>query len=641
MRKLSAIALGLVLFAPAARAQEEEGAAALDTLDLFHAPPIVVTADRVEIPVSRVGVTTTVITRAEIERAQYRTVADALRHAPGVEIVQTGGFGGVTSAFLRGSGPEHAVVLVDGIELNDPSAPAGAYDLAGLLIEDVERIEIVRGPQSALHGSHAMGGVIQVLTRVGSGPPKATTRLEAGAHGTLHAAARVDGGEAALGWGIQATRRQTDGVSAAAGGAERDAGESTGASAVLEWRPEGRWALRGTLRGRWGEAEIDQGAGASSDDPNFVSDATELAGHVEARFRTSGGRWEQSLGLGLTRHERESRDRPDPARELTRSLGEFDGRRWKLAWQSDLRWGAHRLVAGLDQEVETARTFFASDGEFGPFESEMPETSARTTGVFAEDLVALGDRAHVAVGIRADDHSRFGGVVTYRVAPVLALVPGLRLRGAVGTGFRAPGLSQLLDPLFGNPDLDAERSRGWEAAVEAGPRNGTLQAGATWFDTRFEDLIVFDGEALRNVREAETRGLELTAGARPAESVAVRAAYTFMEAEETAGPEAGTRLVRRPRHAADLRIDLVRGSADASLGLHWVGEREDLDFSVFPAARVSLDGYLTARLAASWRWTERIRVFGRVENLTDERYEEIYRFGTVGRAVHAGITAGF
>jgi len=639
MRKFSAIALGLLLVAPAARAQEQE--AAEDTLGLFHAPPIVVTADRVETPVSQVGVTTTVITRAEIERAQYRTVAEALRDAPGVEVVQTGGFGGVTSAFLRGSGPEHAVVLLDGIELNDPSAPAGAYDLAGLLTDDVERIEIVRGPQSTLYGSHAMGGVIQVLTRVGSGPPEATTRLEAGALGTLHAAARIDGGEGALGWAVHAARRQTDGVSAAAGGVERDAGESTGGSAVLEWRPEGPWSLRGTVRGRRGEAEIDHGGGASSDDPNFVSDATELAGHVEARFRTSGGRWEQSLGLGLTRHDRESTDRPDPARELTSSLGEFDGRRWKLGWQNDVRWGVHRLVTGIDHEVETARTSFASDGEFGPFETEMPETSARTTGVFAEDLVVLGERAHVALGVRADDHSRFGGAVTYRVAPVLLLAPGLRLRGAIGTGFRAPGLSQLLDPLFGNPELEAERSRGWEVAVEAGPRNGALHAGATWFDTRFEDLIVFDGEALRNVREAETRGLELTAVARPTESVAVRSAYTFMEAEETAGPETGTRLVRRPRNAADLRIDVVGNRADASLGLHWVGEREDLDFSAFPAARVSLDGYLTARFAASWRWTERIRVYGRVENLTDERYEEIYRFGTVGRAVHAGITAAF
>ena len=143
MRRLLAIALALLALAPAARAQE---GAAPDSLELFHVPRIVVTADRVETPITEVGVATTVITRAEIERAQYRTVAEALRHVPGVEIVETGGFGGVTSAFLRGSGPEHAVVLVDGIELNDPSAPAGAYDLAGLLTEDVEQIEIVRGP---------------------------------------------------------------------------------------------------------------------------------------------------------------------------------------------------------------------------------------------------------------------------------------------------------------------------------------------------------------------------------------------------------------------------------------------------------------------------------------------------------------
>ncbi|HET9581743.1 MAG TPA: TonB-dependent receptor [Gemmatimonadota bacterium] len=639
MKKLAALASGLLLLAPAARAQQD--ATATDTLDLFHAPPLVVTVDRVETPASQVGVTTTVITRAEIERAQYRTVAEALRHVPGVEIVQTGAFGGVTSAFLRGAGPEHTIVLLDGIELNDPSAPAGAYDLAGLLTDDVERIEIVRGPQSTLHGSHAMGGVIQVLTRVGSGPPQAAGRLEAGARGTLHASARVGGGQGALGWAIQAARRQTDGVSSAAGGVERDAGESTGGSAVFEWRPTGPWSMRGTVRGRSGEAEIDQGGGPASDDPNFVSDASEVAGHVEAGFRSLGGRWEQSLGLALTRHARETRDHPDPARELTSSRGEFDGRRWKLAWRNDVRWGSHRVVAGIDHEVETAETSFVSDGEFGPFETAMPETSARTTGVFAEDLIALGDAAHLAVGIRADDHSRFGGAVTYRVAPVLRVAPGLRLRGAVASGFRAPGLSQLLDPGFGNPELVDERSRGWEAGLETGRPDGPLQSAATWFDTRFDDLIVFDGDALRNVREAETRGLELTAVVRPATSVALRGAYTFMEAEETAGPEAGTRLVRRPRHAADLRIDLARGRTDASLGLHWVGEREDLDFSTFPAARVTLDDYMTVRIAASWGWTGQLRVFGRVENLTDERYEEIHLFGTVGRAVHAGITAVF
>ncbi len=639
MRRSWMVAALLVLMPSPTFAQERETPP--DSVDLVHAPPIVVTASRVETPLSEVGAAMTVITRAEIERRQYRTVADALRDVPGLHIVRTGGFAGLTSVFLRGAGSGHTVVLLDGIELNDPSAPSGAYDLAGLLTEGVERIEILRGPQSTLHGSNAMGGVIHVVTATGQGPPEGSSRVEVGTYRTLHGAARVAAGSDEWAWSVQVDRRQTDGISATAGGAEHDAGESTGGSAILEWSPAGEWRIRGILHGRDGEVENDQGGGVGADDPNFVSGTAEVAGSVEVRFDVAPAWWKPRLELAFTRHDREAVDEPDPARPLTRSRSVFDGRRWKAIWQNELLLGAHRVVAGIDHEVESADSRFASDGEFGPFESELPEVSARTTGIFAEDRVAIGSRAHLALGIRADDHSRFGGVVTYRAAPVLHLGQTVRLRGALGSGFRAPGLSQLLDPAFGNPDLEPERSDGVEAGIDLVSRDGDLRAGATWFATSFEDLIVFDGEALRNVGEAESQGLELTAEAEVGERLDLEVSYTYMDTEEVTGEDAGRPLLRRPRHAASLAGGYLFGSAEVGFLIRRVGAREDLDFTTFPSPRVELDGYTTLRLTAAYGWGDRFRLFGRVENLTGAEYEEIFQFGTPGRAVYGGVSATF
>lgn len=612
-----------------------------DSLELVHAPPIVVTASRVETPLAEVGSAMTVITREKIERRQYRTVADALRDVPGLEIVRSGGFGGLASIFLRGSGPAHAVVLVDGIELNDPSSPDGAYDLAGVLVDGIERIEILRGPQSTIHGSNAMGGVIQILTRGGEAGAGGLSRIEAGAYGTWHGAARVAGGSGAWSWTVGGQRRQTAGISASAGGAERDAGESTGASARVEWAQGDAWQIRGTLSGRDGHVQLDQGGGAAADDPNFVSEADELAGRIEVRLDPGPSWWRPSLELALMRRDRETLDEPDPARPTTRSRSVFDGRRWKAAWQNELFLGTHHVVAGIDHEIESAASRFASDGDFGPFESELPEVSARTTGIYVEDRMGIGGRALVALGLRADDHSRFGGVVTYRVSPVLNLDGGVRLRGSIGSGFRAPGLSQLLDPAFGNPDLEPERSDGFEAGIDVGLGEGAWRAGATGFATRFEDLIVFEGDALRNVGEARSRGIELTAGARLTDGLDLDAAYTFMDTEEETGVDAGRPLLRRPRHAASVALGYSRGRAEIGLLLRSVGAREDLDFSAFPSRRVELDGYSTLRLTADYRWSESLRTFIRIENLTGTDYEEIFQFGTPGRGVYGGLSASF
>ncbi|HUP00332.1 MAG TPA: TonB-dependent receptor [Gemmatimonadota bacterium] len=616
-----------------------------DSLDLIHMPPIVVTATRTPAPPEEIGSSITVVTRQEIERRQYRTVIEALRAVPGVAVAQAGP-GGVASVFLRGAGSDQTLVLLDGIELGDPSTPNGAYDLAHLTTANIERIEIVRGPQSTLYGSTAMGGVIHVLTRGGAGPARLRMGAEAGKHGNFQGRAGLSGGSEALGYSAVGIRRRAGGFSAASpvdGDAEPDDHDVSEFSGRLGWRPGGPLALDFTLRASDAATDRDQ-EGPGGDDPNAVTEAELLA--LSARGAAHGwdDRWATAFGVSLVHHDRASRDDPDAARPEERSRSRFEGRRWKLDWQNDFAlWPSQRLTAGIETERESAETAFTSDGAFGPFESVFPEESARTTGAFIQHQAGFGDALFLVAGGRLDDHSRFGRAMTWRVSPTFRIAAtGTRLKAAYGTGFKAPSLFQLFDPGFGNPALEPEESAGWEAGVEQDLARNHLRVALTGFGTKFEDLVGFTfPEGFRNISAAETRGLEVWASAFPAAGVRIGGSYTFTDAEDASGGEEdGRPLLRRPRHQANLDADADVGRrGNVAFGARWVGARDDFDFSGFPALRVTLDGYLLVRLAAGYDVSDTVHVFGRIENLFDEEYEEVLHFGTLGRAATIGLQA--
>ena len=629
-------------FSTGAHAQEEA-----DTLDLVHMPPIVVTATRTPLSPAEIGSSITVVTREDIERRQYRTVLEALREVPGVAIAQAGP-GGVASAFLRGAAADHTLVLLDGIRLNDPSSPNGAYDLAHLLTEGVDRIEIVRGPQSTLYGSAAMGGVIQILTRRGEGPPVPTIALEGGTHGAFHGSLGLAGSTGTLGYSTELVRRATDRVSAAtapSGDAERD-GHRVGAfSGRLDWRPAASLAFGLTLRTSDAETDRDQ-EGPGGDDPNAVTEADEVALRVEGRIAAWEDRWEGTVGASFADHDRESRDEIDERHPLERSRGTFDGRTWQFEWQNELALAeAQRLTFGVETQRETATTTFESDGEFGLFESVFPEASARTTGAFVQHHAGFGGALFLTIGARADDHSRFGTATTLRATPSLHLEEtGTRIKASYGTGFKAPTLFQLFDPQFGNADLQPEESAGWDAGLEQDLVGGRLRVAATIFATRFDDVVGFDfPDGFRNVSAATSRGAEAWASAFPMTGIRLNGSYSFNDTEdESGGEEDGKPLLRRPRHQASLDLGVQVGDrGQVALGARFLGEREDRDFSVFPAERVTLDGYSLVRVAASWQLTDGVRLLGRIENAFDEEYEEAKHFGTEGRTAFVGVRADF
>jgi vitamin B12 transporter len=637
-RALTLAAAAGLLLARSATAQD----AAADSADVVRVPPIVVTVSRVEIPAADVASSITVVTREEIEARQLTTVREALMTVPGVSLVRAGGPGGATTVFLRGASSEHALVLLDGIELNDPSLPTGGYDLATLGTAGIYRIEVLRGPQSAVHGSSALGGVINILTRRGEGEPRIELGLDGGSYGSASGSASTLGARGGWSWFANVSRRTTDGFSASPerlGNVEDDGSRTTGLDLRVDRRAG---AVSLALVGHLDDSatDLDQ-TGPGGDDPNRRLEDREAGLLVEIRSGAAGDRWRPTVSLGWSRHDRESLDDPDPAHPSALERGEFEGASWKLAWINDLDLGRiGRLIAGVETERERAVTSFVSEGEFGPFASEFPERTARTTGAFTELRSEPAGGLSLAVGARTDDHDRFGAAVTVRVAPAFAIrSTGTRLRATWGTGFKAPTLFQLYDPTFGSPELDPERSRGWDAGVDQALASDRVRFSVTGFGTRFENLIAFASEGYRNENESSARGVETSVAAVLAPSFHVIASYTHTRTESETGPDAGLELIRRPRHQGSVDADWTpeRGP-DVSIGVLRIGQREDLDFTVFPAERVTLDPYTLVRVAVGWDVTDALRLHGRIENLLDAEYEEVVDFGTAGRAAYVGAT---
>jgi vitamin B12 transporter len=464
--------------------------------------------------------------------------------------------------------------------------------------------------------------------------------LEAGSYGTAVGSAVVLGSAGGWSWFASVSRRSSDGFSASPerlGNEEDDGSDTTGLDFRIE-RQAGPLSLSFIGHLDDSETDIDQ-TGPEGDDPNRRLEDRETVVRFEARAGEAGDAWRPELTFGWAAHDRASLDDVDPDHPQTLERGEFEGSTWKLAWVNAVDLGATDLVLGAETEQERAETSFLSDGPFGPFESSFPEETARTTGGFAEARLRPATLFSVAAGARIDDHDRFGSTVTGRVAPIVHFEStGTRLRATAGTGFKAPSLFQLFDPSFGDPGLDPERSRGWDVGVDQSLADDRARISVTWFRTNFENLIVFASEGYRNESEATTRGLETTASALLAPGLHAVAGYTYTRAEAESGPDAGLDLIRRPRHLATLDLDWTpTPEIDVALGVRRVGEREDIDFNIFPSERVTLDAYTLARVAASWEVVDGVRLTGRIENLFDAEYQEVLDFGTAGRSAYAGV----
>ncbi len=579
---------------------------------------------------------------------QQETVLDALRAVPAIDVVRQGGVGQQTSIFMRGANSEHTLVLVDGIQVNDPISPARFFNFANLTTDNIDRIEVVRGPGSTLYGSDALGGVINIITKKGQGEPRLTVSAEGGSYETHREKIALSGGSEKLNYSLTASHLESNGIGAASrksGNSEKDGYENLSTSARIGLTPTNNFDLDFILRYIDSDADIDNSGGPGGDDPNFTLESKTFFFRTQARLALFNELWEQKLGFSLSDYDRQSKDSVDTARPLDSSRSSYYSNLYKVDWQHNLFLSeANTLTLGIEYEKEKGRqkdqrTFedWFNPGTQASSSSEVKKITTSTVGYYLQDQIKLWDRFFTTLGMRLNDHDEFGTQTTYQLASTyLFPTTGTKVRASYGTGFRAPSLLQLYDPVFGgNADLDPEKSVGWDVGVEQNLWEDRVALSLTYFENDFEDLIVNEfvagtGFLYLNVDEAETKGIEAAVTYQPTNDITLRVSYTYTDTENK---ETGEQLLRRPKnkYSADLTYQfLQRGKIN--LNLLYVGERDDVFFNnvTFAGGRTELASYTLINLSASYKITENLRLFGRVDNLFDEKYEEVWGYGTAG-----------
>ncbi len=609
---------------------------------------IVITATRDEAALDEIGSSVTVIPRKEIEQRQKTLVLDLLRTVPALDVVRSGGPGGQTHVGIRGAKSEHTLVLVDGVRMNDPSSPGGSYDFADLSTDNIERIEILRGPQSTLYGSDAIGGVINIITRRGAGEPSGFLSAEGGSFGTFAEKGAVSGGNRLVSYSLGISREDTGGVSSAGeqyGNHETDGYHATSVSTRLVVTPSRILELEHIFRYLDSKSDIDNGGGPGLDDPNHIARSRQLFLRTQARLSLFDGLWEQKLGVSFSNLDRDYRNDTDASHPADMERSTYHGQSLAFDWQHTLYLHkTNTLTFGVETREEKARSDYLSQSSWGPYVSVFPEESDRITGYYLQDRISLWGCWFTTLGVRLDDHSRFGTETTYRfTSSYLVKQTATRLKGSYGSGFKAPSLYQLYAPTYGNQALRPEKSTGWDLGVEQSLLDGRLELGATWFSTDFKELIEFDSSAstYRNTARAESYGVELTAAVMPTDALTLRAGYTWTKTKDKS---TGLELLRRPEHkfSCDANYRFTE-KGNLNLELAYVGKRQDsyYDPVTYASTRVELGGYLLANLAASYDVTRWLQLFARIDNLLDRKYEEVKGYGTLGIGGYGGVKVSF
>ncbi|MEX0851947.1 MAG: TonB-dependent receptor [Bauldia sp.] len=594
--------------------------ASIATAGAGSVPSIVVTPYYQPTSIAKAGSTVSVITREEIERSSAGTVAELLRSTPGVNVIESGGAGGQALVNLRGAEAGHTLVLIDGIRVNDPASARDEFDFATLSLTDVERIEILRGPQSALYGSDAMGGVINIITRRPSRGLKASATAEGGSYGsrsTTLSASRSSGAFSLLASGTTFANQGFSRVG------DRDHGEPDGTE---KYAGTVRGAIDGDngprlefgLDGHHQASDIDKSA--TVDASGYTSTRDLLSGFGRLSFPALDGRLASSLTLFAT--------------ETTRRFGEptrdtdFRGTDIGAEYQGNLNLATlGSLTAGARFEQVTA--FQKRSDQASP---AFDDGRLLYAGYL---LYQVPVDAHLNLSLAARHDGELGGdgFTTGRFAAVYDL-PEIetRLRGSLGTGAKRPTSFQLAY----NPALVPEQSVGADLGIEKTLFDGRLTVSATGFWNRFTDLIDFDGDVFtgtyKNIAAAETAGVEVAASTMIVAGVLDGTmSYTYLDARDLA---TGLPLERRPMHSG--KVTLIYTGIDnlrATLSATVVGPRFNDD-----AATVRLPGYVRIDVAAAYRVNEALSLFARVENLLDADYQEVSGYNTAGLSAYAGLT---
>ncbi len=620
---------------------------------------MVVTATRSEMPKDKIGGSSvTVITAEDIEAKKLHSVADLLRSVPGLEIRAYSGLGSATTASIRGADSKNTLVLIDGVMLNDPSSPNRGANLAHLTPDNIERIEVVRGPMSALYGTNATAGVINIITKKGTQAPTAFATAEGGSYNTWKLAAGTAGAVKKFNFSLAAAQTETDGFSSA--DADNDRIPHAGNTS------EDDGYKNTTLSGKFGvdiTPDFDINATVRYIDSGVEIDDASFNGYAGDRFSTVWPWPPQPNGLKEARNETEQLyykfdlhnfffDRKLESKFYYQNSGQereiynndgartnaYDGNSYEYGWQGGFNLHESFLFgvgASYFEEAFDTDTSLEKDSDIASF--------------WGQGQWFYGDSFIVSGELRSDDHKEFGQKTTYRLAPSYEVIKtGTTLKASYGTGFRAPSLYELYaDPvpawgfLGGNSALNPETSVGWDAGFEQPLLDRKVTAGATYFSTDYDDRIIYTGAFPNSTYKndqgvTKTKGVEAFVQWMPLAVVDFTLNYTYTSAHDPNDD----RLAYIPLNKFTFNTKYrPTEKLHLNLDVYWVDERDTKSFNKdkYGNPAGALEAYTLVNISGSYDINQHLQFYGRVDNVFDEYYEELWSYATPGFSAYAGI----
>lgn len=580
-------------------------------------PVFVTTATRTPAEPQTIGSVVDTMTAADLARRQIHSLTGALGGMAGAPLFASGAAGMTTSLFLRGANSNQTLFLVDGLRLNDPNTDYAVF-LGGACVSGCDSLEISHGPQSTLYGGEAVGGVVALRAQRGAGAPSGRVAVEAGSFGTRQGVIAAQGERGASAWNFSLQGGSTDNER------PNNGFESFNTVLRLDRRLGDRVSAGATVR--WFHGEYGSPGDRHTNDPDNTERENNLLATAFVDLKLAPA-WTARAVLG-GQDRRFVAESPRAGRAT--SVTVVKNRRGMLDGQTTFAgWERHRLTTGLTAEANHTR-----NTGFGAINRKQT-----LVAVFAQDEFSPRDDVFLTAGLRNDDFDTFGRATTGRVTGAWLIVPrAVKLRATYGTAFRSPSFLDLYGEsafYVGNPNLEPERARGWDAGADWYLSGGRGTLSLTWFDTRLTDLIAgtADFRSVENIQRARTRGVEFSARVTLGAASDLRLSYGFLEADNLTSQR---RLLRRPRHrgSVDLWHDFGRGFS-AGAGVATTAQREDVDARTFRT--IAGEDFVVARLYGEYRISPRLAFKARLENLLDEKYEEVNGYPALGFGAFGGV----
>ncbi len=626
-------------------------------------------ASNVPLEAPRVGSSVSVVTAEDITNQGASSVPDVLRLLPGVAVNQSGGRGGLTQIRVRGAEANQVLIVVDGIPINDVNS--GDADLANVPVDNIARIEVIRGPQSGIWGPNAQAGVILITTKSGRGlaKPEVTARIEGGSFGTMLGSATVRGAQGPFHAALSISGLRSGGFVVAPGTTRPNGSEMGSLSAKIgadftDWfsvEAVGRMVSR---TGFYNPGNTAYGPGFVTD-PNygFLADGTgrgtanDMQGRITGTLKLLDGAWTHRFSADASQQSTNSRDSYLSAFGFLESQGFWSRTQRSRAdyrsaytFETPGLFGArHTIVGGADITREHFRYYYESDGFFGPYVNASYATDGRgreRKGLYGEYLVSLPTGLSLSAALRQDWNSSFRNALTWRLTAAQTFASGTRLHGSVGKGVTNPTFFEqfgFFANFTGNPALRPEHSIGWDAGVEQRWLGGRLVTDVTVFRASIMDAIVLSGGTAINLPFQTTRqGVEVQVTARPTDWLSLTGSYTYTDtrsAELVGGIYVGKEALRRPRHAASLSAvaTLPDDKTKVTVTLAHNGNMRDSFFGPFGASDVRLAAYTLVGAQISHDLTKAATVYVRGENVFAQRHQNVFGYQGPGAAVYAGM----